>query len=128
MKTINLDILKDYLELVRNFVFGNGLVVIAGIVVQDRSSIGRLAALSIVWILVGGAFLYIAASIYYVEAKHRLAEAKRGPRVIAGLRAALLLVFMETSLFLVGHHVDRQNRAPSPAVVAKVPVAQASHP
>jgi len=128
MKTINLDILKDYLEMVRNFVFGNGLVVIAGIVVQDRGSIGRLAALCIVWILVGGAFLYIAASIYYVEMKHRPAEAKRGQRVMAGLRGALLLVFMETSLFLVGHHVDRQNRGLGLTATTTASSAQPSHP
>lgn len=125
---VNLEALKDYLELVRNFVFGNGLVVIAGIVLQDQESIGTFYALSIVWMLVGAAFVYIAAAIYYVEKKHKPVEANRRQRAIALTRALLLFVFMEASLILVGHHVDRENRAHGQTVVAAGSTPQRSIP
>lgn len=110
MRTISLDELKDYLELARNFVFGNGLVVIAGVVLRDREAIGDFAARCIVWVLVCASFVYIAAAIYYVESKHKPEKPTRRRMVIGGARAAILFVLMEASLVMVGHHVDRENR------------------
>jgi hypothetical protein len=108
--TNRLDALKDYLELARNFVFGNGLVVIAGSVVRDRAAIGDFAARCIVWVLVCASFAYIAAAIFYVERRHKPETPTRKQRVLGGARTALLFVLMEASLIMVGHHVDRENR------------------
>lgn len=108
--TNRLDALKDYLELARNFVFGNGLVVIAGSVVHDRAAIGDFTARCIVWVLVCASFVYIAAAIYYVERRHKPETPTRRQRFLGVARTALLFVLMEASLIMVGHHVDRANR------------------
>lgn len=105
-----LDALKDYLELARNFVFGNGLVVIAGSVVRDRAATGDFVARCIVWVLVCASFAYIAAAIYYVERRHKLEMPTRKQRILGRARTATLFVLMEASLIMVGHHVDRENR------------------
>jgi len=110
MPAVRLEALKDYLELARNFVFGNGLVVIAGSVVRDQAAIGDVAARCIVWVLVCASFAYIAAAIYYVERRHKPERPTRKQLVLGGTRTAILFVLMEASLIMVGHHVDRENR------------------
>jgi len=109
MAANKLDALKDYLELARNFVFGNGLVVIAGSVVRDKASIGDFAARCIVWVLVCASFAYVAAAIYYVEYRHKPEAPTRKQLVLGGARAAFLFVLMEASLIMVGRHIDREN-------------------
>jgi hypothetical protein len=108
--TNRLDALKDYLELARNFVFGNGLVVIAGSVIRDRATLGDFAARCIVWVLVCASFAYIAAAIYYVERRHKPEKPTPKQTILGGTRTALLFILMEASLIMVGHHVDRENR------------------
>jgi hypothetical protein len=105
LKTKILDVLKDYLELLRNLVFASSLLVIGGVVFYEHGLFkNHEVASRILECFVFASMLYATAAIYYLHWKH-------WPKHPAGqvgvvMIAMFLWVGMLQSLTVTAHHVD----------------------
>jgi len=107
-KTSFLDKVKDGLELVRNIVFGSGVIVVAGVVSKHPESLGsRSLGLAIVFFLGILAVAYLLASVIYFESRHWAAPPKDW-RDWAGFlfRFTILLIAVEGTIIFVIRNID----------------------
>ena len=108
MAVNKLDLLKDTLELARNYFFAGGMVVLGGTIIYAPTSIGdpRSGNLVAGAILIG-AFVYMLLAIGYFEWKHWPSGPKSKIEFTVFLaRLCLLLSLLEGSLLMVAKHTD----------------------
>lgn len=124
LKAKILEVLKDYLELLRNFAFASSLLVVGGIVFYEHGLVkNQEVALRILDCFVCASMLYATVAIYYLHWKHWPKHPAGQVGVLA--IAMFLWVGMLQSLTVTAHHIDHiyatQREQPNGSSATKEP-------
>lgn len=122
MAVNKLDLLKDILELARNYFFAGGMLVVGGAIFHSPESLGDAErGKYVAYCLMVGAFAYMLVAVMYFEFKHWPGQPKNWVGLVTFIvRFLLLIVAVEGSLLLAAKHTDWEHyREVAAARVAK---------